>query len=262
MEEEKTYLTLIRNKAKKRGDKWLGEYLCECGKSVFTQPFKFNKRITKSCGCKNNEIISKKNSTHGLSKHPLFSVWAGIIARCYSGSGTKYRYYGERGVKVCEEWKINFKSFYDWAINNGWEKGKQIDKDIIPRKLGIPGLLYSPELCCIVTNKENCNSRRSNRVIEYNGETKNLSQWADSIGINQKVLGDRIFNWGIEKALTTPKQIVGKCNGRQVVCVSNGRLFESVIEVSRTMGIGKRGVAEVLSGKRKMTKGLIFKYLN
>lgn len=71
---------------------------------------------------------------HGLSKHPLHNVWHGIKCRCYGKSSKGYNNYGALGVIMCDEWKNNFKSFYDWAISNGWEKGLQIDKDIKAKK--------------------------------------------------------------------------------------------------------------------------------
>jgi len=88
-----------------------------------------------------------------LITHPLYQVWAGIKDRCYNTNCKTFNRYGGRGVVICEEWKNNFKKFYDWAINNGWEQGLEIDKDVKAKELGIPPLLYSPEMCCFVTKK-------------------------------------------------------------------------------------------------------------
>lgn len=43
-------------------------------------------------------------TTHGLTNHPLYSIWKGVMHRCYHKTHTSYRYYGKRGIKVCDEW--------------------------------------------------------------------------------------------------------------------------------------------------------------
>ncbi len=182
-----------------------------------------------------------------------------MIARCYSIKATKYPYYGAIGVRMCDEWRNNFKSFYDWALANGWRKGLQIDKDTIPRKLGIPPLLYSPETCCILTNKQNANGRKSNKVFEYNGEKKTISEWADKVGIDQRLMRYRINKWGIEKALTTP---LGKGSSTRIICENTGEIFESVIQAVKKHGTTKKIMYNTLIGKRKEVNGLVFKYLN
>lgn len=204
MAEPKSYLTLVEEKVKIKNKHWVNKYQCICGNYILLPNHKVKSLHTKSCGCKKNEFINYHNTKHGLYHHPIFKVWQGIYQRCYAVYSTKYPYYGGAGVRMCDEWKNNPKSFVEWALANGWKKGLQIDKDIIPKKLGIPGLLYCPELCSIVTNKQNCNERTTNRKFEYNGQIKTISEWADSIGIDQTVMRYRIDKWGIERAVTTP----------------------------------------------------------
>lgn len=233
--------------------------MCVCGKDVYLPANKVNSFHTKSCGCKSKEFISNKNSTHRLSKHPLFKVWANIISRCYAEYSSKYKRYGARGVRMCDLWKNNFIEFYNWALSNGWERGMQIDKDLIPKKLGIPALLYSPETCCIVTNKQNCNERSTNRKIEYNGEVKTISEWADFCGIKQGLMRYRIDKWGIEKAISKPK---GDMNKKRIVCETTGEIFESVAEAYTKCNINKKRFYKAINGTCDNVNGLIFKYLN
>lgn len=196
--------------------------------------------------------------TNGLFKHPLFKVWAGIISRCYTPSSSGYKQYGLKGVKVCDLWRHNFLEFYNWAISNGWEKGLQIDKDIIPKKLGIPALLYSPELCSIVTKKQNCNLRASSRFIEYKGETKTVSQWAEEYGLNKTTLKDRLNSgWDVEKCFTEKAY-----RRKKIKCDTTGEIFESVTDAAKTKNVQASYISGVLKGFHKSTKGLKFSYLN
>lgn len=180
-------------------------YECSCGakKEINVNAVKMGK--VKSCGCLQKDDIRSRSSTHGLSKHPLFRIWVDLKTRCYNKNADAYPYYGGRGVVVCDEWKNNFKAFYDWAILNGWERGMEIDKDKIPKEKGIPALLYGPEVCCFLTKKENCNSRRSNHPITFNGRTQNMTQWERELGFNKDNIYNRLRRgWSEEKALSTP----------------------------------------------------------
>lgn len=137
---------------------------CKCGKEKIVMVQSFSTGRVKSCGCYQREVMKKgdSNRKHGCSSHPLFSVWRCMINRCYDPSHKGYKYYGERGITVCKEWRQNPKSFIDWAINNGWKKGLQIDKDI--KK----GKCYSPGNCLIVTPEVNRMNRSCSKFNKLN----------------------------------------------------------------------------------------------
>jgi hypothetical protein len=181
-------------------------YKCTCGteKIIMISEVKNGKTI--SCGCFRKSNMQKRLTTHGLTKHPLFAVWSGILNRCYNTNVHNYKDYGGRGVVVCDEWKKDFKAFFNWCTENGWQKGMQIDKDIKSSVLGIMPK-YSPETCTIVTNTENMNKTRRNVLLTLNGETKNVTQWSVSLGLNRGTIYDRIdLGWEDEKILLYPKR--------------------------------------------------------
>jgi hypothetical protein len=123
--------------------------------------------------------------THGLSKHRLHIRWQTTKQRCYNQNHEHYNYYGGRGIKVCDEWLNNFKSFYDWAILNGYKDNLQLNR--IDNNDD-----YKPSNCNWVTAKENSNNKRNNYNLTLNGKTQTLKEWADEIGINQSSLRERI----------------------------------------------------------------------
>ena len=107
----------------------------------------------------------------------------------------EYKYYGGRGIKICDEWENDFKAFYDWSINNGYSENLTIERINVNKN-------YSPDNCRWATRKEQANNRRTNRNISYNGETHNIRQWAEKLGINYNTLSSRInkYHWTIERA--------------------------------------------------------------
>jgi hypothetical protein len=124
--------------------------------------------------------------------------------RAYDKNNKQFKNYGGRGVVVCEAWKNDFKSFYDWAISNGWRKGLELDKDkLAPQQLGD---IYSPEFCSFLTPQENSWNTSKNRLIEYKGTIKCLAEWAKELGINYKALHARLaVGWSVDKAFTAKK---------------------------------------------------------
>lgn len=129
---------------------------CDCGNGKIIEKANFRKAHMVSCGC-------NKGKRYWIDydfKHPLYSVWMGIKMRCYNKNEPAYKNYGARGVVMCEEWLNNAKLFIDWALENGWEKGKFIDKDIKNPN----AMEYSPENCSIVTRAQNNRARRCVKI--------------------------------------------------------------------------------------------------
>ena len=79
--------------------------------------------------------------------HPLYIVWYNMKARCYNPNNKDYKYYGGRGIAVCDEWE-NPNVFVKWALENGWEQGLVTD-----RTNNDEG--YGPHNCRFVTRRIN-----------------------------------------------------------------------------------------------------------
>ena len=85
----------------------------------------------------------------------LYRVFNAMVERCTKPTIKNYHNYGGRGIKVCNEWIGNYQSFCDWALENGYKKGLQIDR------IDNNGN-YEPSNCRWVTQKQNCNNTRFN----------------------------------------------------------------------------------------------------
>ena len=168
---------------KGRGSYW--KCVCDCGNTTRSSGAHLRSGASKSCGCTRAANLLKSNITHGLTRHPLNRVWRGILERCYSPNNISYVRYGGRGVTVCQEWRKNFKSFYDWAISNGWEKGMQIDKDLNGR-----GKLYSPKTCMVVTRL--VNNRRRCKLYLYRGKKLKMPEIAEMESVPLLALHHRV----------------------------------------------------------------------
>lgn len=72
------------------------------------------------------------NYRHGLTdggsyRHPVYTAWQNMKARCLNTANAKYHRYGGRGVTICPEW-LDSATFAAWAFANGWAKGLTLDR--------------------------------------------------------------------------------------------------------------------------------------
>ena len=74
--------------------------ICECGNESTPRAHSIKNNDTLSCGCLQREV----RRTHGLSGHPLYQVWHGMVARCTNPRLKEYPHYGGRGIAVCDRW--------------------------------------------------------------------------------------------------------------------------------------------------------------
>lgn len=135
----------------------------------------------------------KRHIRHGMSKSKLYGVWSGMKQRCYDHNALKYKYYGGKGIRVCPEWHNDFTLFRDWAINQGWMDGLEIDR------INSNGN-YEPINCRIVSKTENLKNRspfRNRKLTQtrirhiqilYNFSRKKRYELAHLYGVSHGVI--------------------------------------------------------------------------
>lgn len=173
-------------------------FKCSCGKVFSEFPSRILSGHKKSCGCKRNA----GKFVHGLNGNEFYHTWYAMMQRCYNPTHHNYKNYGARGICVCEEWH-SLENFIKWAESTVGRKQYGLTVDRIDNNGN-----YCPQNCKWSTFQEQRRNSRQNRFIEYNGETKCLTEWAQEIGISKETLGGRLkAGWSIDKALTTPLKI-------------------------------------------------------
>ncbi len=122
---------------------------------------------------------------HGMEHTQLCNSYRNMLARCYNKNRKDYKFYGERGIKVCDEWRHSSVSFFNWAIKHGYLYGFTLDR------IDVNGD-YTPDNCRWVDFKTQCNNRRSNILCTYQGETKTLTQWCNELNLKYDTVRRRI----------------------------------------------------------------------
>lgn len=143
----------------------------------------------------------------GIMKHghktrrgssPEYRSWCHAISRCFNPNDKNYSDYGGRGIVVCELWRNRFSAFLQW-IGTRPTQGHTLDR--WPNKNGN----YEPGNVRWATREEQGNNRRSNRMLDYQGEHMNVCQWAIRVGMKRKTLIARLNRgWSVAKSLEVP----------------------------------------------------------
>lgn len=194
-------------KGKDKHGKAIWNCECDCGGAVSCLGNNLSKGTTTSCGCVKSAILSKRNTTHGLSnpKDKLYVAWKAMKNRV-----SVKEEYKRRGIKVCEGYAKDFLLF---KLDMGGIISSELSVDRIDNDKH-----YSCGKCqeCIdnswnmnirwATAIVQCNNRGNNLNIDYKGETKTITEWARVVGLSRSCLKGRIekLGWTIEEAFETP----------------------------------------------------------
>ena len=180
-----------------------GLYKCGlCGNEFRSRvhEVKFNK--IKSCGCK--KLLSQ---LHNLSNTKLYKVWGRIKSRTSNTKDRFYRDYGGRGITICEEWKNDFMSFYNWAMENGYEENKGLSIDRIDNDGN-----YEPSNCRWTTQTIQTRNQRmpKNNTSGYKGVSynKRRGDYRTQIMVNLKSIHLGYFKTAVEGAIAYNNYII------------------------------------------------------
>ncbi len=176
---------------------------CDCGNETIIRAYSIGK--TRSCGC--------LGSTHGKSSTALYAIYRGIINRCENPNVRAYPLYGGRGIKICAEWRNDFKAF---EAHVGPRPSKKHSIDRIDTNGD-----YEPGNVRWATPVQQCNNRRKTRWVIYRGEEMPLAEAVRAAGsvIHIEAAYIRLRSgWTPERALETPRlHLSGNAKDRREV---------------------------------------------
>ena len=150
--------------------------ICDCGNVCVVHGTKLRNGHTRSCGCARMESIHKRKITKPHYKK-IYQVWSNMKNRCQNEKNAKYKYYGGKGIAICDEW-MNFDEFYQWCIESGYVESLTLDR------VDSNGN-YEPANCRWITLAEQQRNKSNNFYITCNGETKTITDWSRFLGVTR-----------------------------------------------------------------------------
>lgn len=171
---------------------------CDCGNTCLVAKNNLTTGKQISCGCKRKTRLADMNRLpDGYLR--LGAIYRKMVKRCYDPKSNRFKNYGGKGIKICDEWLNDINAFRKWAVCHGYKEGLTIER------IDINGD-YCPNNCTWIPKKEQMYNKSNTVRITFNGKTQTLSQWSQELGIPTSTLHNRIrvHGWTVERALTEP----------------------------------------------------------
>lgn len=174
--------------------------MCECGHIGNYVLNRLASGNVKSCGCLTKRYFAYFRDKYGHYDVRIYKVYRSMMKRCYKVTDKSYCRYGARGIYVCDEWKNDFRNFYEWCLSNGFDAGLELDRE---NNNGI----YEPSNCRFVTRDVNLKNRRDHpwkKWYDVKGEKITMKEGASRLGMSEWQIYRRmaVDKWSIEEAFT------------------------------------------------------------
>ena len=203
---------------------YLDRALCECGTIKTVRRSDLQSGRTASCGClrrENATRIGAATRKHGHSKNPLYHLWHTMIARCHNPAHAAYRYYGARGIQVCDRWRESFEAF---AADMGARPvGMELDRIDSDGHYAPENVRWANRRMQKLTRVKRSDHYEP-RPIEWNGQTYAISDLAAIAGISYQAMYRRLMDgMTVEAAISKPlrRQSSRKGHHRMTVDTEN-----------------------------------------
>jgi RNA-splicing ligase RtcB len=202
----------------------------------------------------------RHGATKSGSRERLYIIWTGMRERCYRESHQSFKYYGGRGIQVCEEWKGCFSIFRRWALENGYRSDKSIER------IDVDGN-YEPANCKWATDKQQARNKgiaKNALLVVYDGKEMTLRDAAKLCRIGYTTLVKRYHAGERGNLLFRKPQMHTDHERRARAETRNGkaRLTQEQVEeirssnasgasLARKMRVSESTISMIRSGQRR-----------
>jgi hypothetical protein len=152
----------------------LWECVCDCGGVSVVEGSKLQSGQTQSCGCIQRAAIGLRSKRHGLTNSRAYHIWSSMKRRCIAPTSKHYKWYGARGIRVCDSWLGSFEQFVS-------DMGLPLP-DMTLDRIDNNGN-YEPGNCRWVKQKSQNRNKRNTIRIVLGGEEGALAAFAERFGV-------------------------------------------------------------------------------
>jgi hypothetical protein len=152
---------------------------CDCGNECSRSIKALKKEGISSCGCYQKEFnnsprLNQRGENHQEVGGRLYEIWLGMKKRCYNDKSRAFKWYGAKGIIICDEWKNRFLNFKSWAIENGYAENLTIDRIESTKN-------YEPSNCRWILQEEQNRNKSNNRKVIFEGKEICVSELARKV---------------------------------------------------------------------------------
>ena len=166
----------------------------ECGHALFSHYGKFSGEKSKTTSCNHLDATGRYVVCTAWDNQKIGDIFSGMKTRCYNTNDRSFCWYGAKGIKICEEWLDNPKSFEDWAVEHGYEDGLTIDR-IDENKN------YCPENCRWISFIDNSKYKSTTSLIDVDGEIHTGRDWSKFLNLGTNTINTYIRTYGLDNTI-------------------------------------------------------------
>lgn len=111
----------------------------------------------------------------------LQRIFSNMLNRCYSKKDKNYRWYGEKGIKICDEWTNDYFAFEQWALSHGYKEVLTIDRKDSNKD-------YCPENCRWISRVNNSKYKSSTVLTEVDGIFHTGREWSLILNLGKNTI--------------------------------------------------------------------------
>lgn len=195
--EQLGYWTVIERAANDGHGNTCWRCRCKCGAEKVVVGTVLRDGRSQSCGCLKRETTVERSTKHGHATagviSPTYHSWASMVARCTNPNNKRNARYMARGITVCDRWLVFANFLSDMGEKPGGTSLGRVDNN--------KG--YCPENCRWETTVQQARNRVNNRILEFNGESHTVTEWAIHLGVPVQRPYNRLhLGWPTERVLT------------------------------------------------------------
>lgn len=159
-----------------------------CGKEFYKR---FND-IHKTKECHHISVTGEYVDRYVWGNKRLGRIFRQMKTRCYNPSSFDYKWYGAKGIEICEEWMNNSEAFENWSISNGYNDNLTIDRKDESKN-------YSPDNCRWVTSLNNSKYKSTTRIIEVDGIEHTGREWPNFLNLGTNTINSMLRKYPEEQ---------------------------------------------------------------
>lgn len=160
-----------------------------CGKYAIMRLKSFERLDSSKCY---HIRLNGGDGTKYWDNQRISRIYRKMVERCYKQSNKAYVFYGGKGIKICDEWIENPKSFEEWSLSNGYEEWLTIDRKDSSKD-------YSPENCRWVELLNNSKYKSTTKYLYINNEMDSCRGWSKKCGLGTNAISKYLREYPEDK---------------------------------------------------------------
>lgn len=166
----------------------------ECGYEKHSHYGAFSGPKSVTTVCNHIDVDGKYIRVTNWDNKRIGKIFRGMKIRCYNPNKKAYRWYGAKGIKICDEWIENPKLFEDWAVKNGYADNLTIDRIDEDKN-------YSPDNCRWIPQANNSKYKSTTSLIQVNDEVHTGKDWSRILGFGINTINEYIRKYGLDNTV-------------------------------------------------------------